>query len=149
YRGYYTIRRDNSHDRTPRKHKMTGDILTGVRLGSAVVWLMVIFRYAFNQVPVASRDIEINKKADRLWRFQNTLMASSIVLFFTPENILRVEGLISVNTGYALLTIGSALGCVCGVILLHMKDLLEGKSTHATGVYVLIMILTVSYSSLR
>lgn len=128
---------------------MTGDILTGVRLGSGIVWLMVIFRYAFKQVPVASRDVETNIKADRLWRFQNTLMAISIVLIFTPENILRVEGLISEDTGYLLLTLGAGLGCVCGVILLHMKDLLEGKSNHATWIYALIMVMTVSYSAFR
>lgn len=124
---------------------MVVDLLTGVRVASMLMWILVWLRFSVLQIPIENRSGDEHKKADRLWRLQNTLMAFSIACLFGPENILRVRGYISPDTGYAMLSAGAAIGIVCAIILLCMKDVLEARHPRAVFGYIALPIVIIVY----
>lgn len=122
-------------------------ILTGLRFGAILLWCWLGWRvlfetWTFVDLPLARRE--------QGWRFFRTALlveAVIIVALFSPENILRANGYIGEETGFAMMAAGTA-GLHATAILLHLGlDSAAADTMRALPAYLAMSGLSLAFAA--
>jgi len=133
---------------------VAGDIwiknsLTGVRLSLICLYLMLLWRTAFYSWNITEQAPEIRKRGWKWFRFGLVILSLSVILFYSPENILRVNGYITQTTGHMMMLAGSFMNLATAVSLLVGLDIAGGRTARALPVYVAIAAVSMAWVFIR
>lgn len=124
---------------------MAGDLLTGLRIGALILWSWLWWRLAFESWQITKQPEAVRAHGWKHFRRSLFVMAFAIVVFFSPENLLRVHGHISEQTGFYMLAGGVALLCLSGSLVLHGLDIATNTKARVWPVYAAIVAVSVIY----
>ena len=122
------------------------EVLSGLRIGGAILWAWMLWRVLFESADIHKAPDEVRRAGWVHFRRFIVCMGSSIVVFMAPENILRTSGHMKAETSIAMLSAGSFLVMIAGILVHHGLDIATERRSNAYGVYVVICLISIFYS---
>jgi len=116
-------------------------ISSGLRGAIAILWVTFLLRLASNSKGATNRPVVRREKAWQLQRAGFALLGASVVLFYSPEDVLRAEGMISQQVSFAMGCAGNALQALAMASFLSGLDVLTTGRLGGSWVYIAVVLL--------
>lgn len=124
---------------------MVTDLLTGLRIGGALLWLLLWWRIIFESWGITARDEVTRKRGWRYYRAGLLVMCFTLVCLATPANLLRVHGHISEATEKGMMVAVAFCAAVAGGLFLRAMDIATGQDAGGWRLYSGLPILSIAY----
>ena len=124
---------------------MAEDLITGLRIGAIILWLWLGIRVMVDSWHVVEAPEQVRQNGWIYWRAMLLVQAFLIVFLFSPENLLRVNGYITEETGFWMLSAGTAGLHICAYLIMIGLDVATGRKNCAWPVYIAISVVSVVY----
>lgn len=125
---------------------MIETILTGLRVGGAILWVWILWRIVFESWRITEAPDEVRRQGWKWFRAYLATMGVAIAFIFSPETILRSAGIITQEQGYWMLAMGSFLNVVCAILIHNGMDIVtQHHKRQGMAIYVCIVALCVLY----
>lgn len=119
--------------------------LTGLRISAIVLWFTLGVRVAFYSWHITEQDRNVRARGWFHFRLALFIMAVAVVCFFSPADILRVNGYISQNQREYMALCGVALIVWSGIQKLVALDISTGQNKRVWPAYVATVLLSLLY----